>query len=507
MKVTYIYPPLFKPFYPIATRVLTESLLQSKNLDVRFSDLPTRMLHSGTHRKLYGDILSRLDGVSDENALRFVKQKYIENNLFYVFMSHGYFQREMAVPVDSLYALVTCINYSDMVIVKDLLADGKKVVMGGPLVNIGLSPRFFRDFLVKMGLERRKVSDRLIVVSGYVDPATDLRAVVRDWKDTTLGEHDSIAVYACERDFLQRQYGDAKGIPVHLGFNNHCWYGKCKFCTYRTLPRMRFSRPGETGLGECIHRIMAGFKATHIRFTDSYYRFDSPAVKSTLEEAARYNITVYTGIKLLKDPKYIEWLNRYVDCLLIGLETTSDFSLKCIRKGYTFRDIQEALDKVVRYLDKRIFLELSVILDLPAESARDVRNNYRNVEHIKGALEEEGFKAAVHMNILNVHPNMELIHPPGGLLRLGEKDKDLPVSSGKNYLLHILRQAGLDRPSLLPGDPLLNDSSKGSTPLGYLSADTPVLRYDAGGKPLPSDLRVMEPDTMKKILLRTSRKS
>jgi radical SAM superfamily enzyme YgiQ (UPF0313 family) len=102
---------------------------------------------------------------------------------------------------------------------------------------------------------------------------------------------------------------------------------------------------------------------------------------------------------------------------LIGLESTSDFSLDHINKGYTYEDIKEAINNIIKYLDRRIFLEISVILDLPSRDREDIEINYRKIAEIKEGLISEGFKVGFHLNILSVFPNLELIYPKDGLLR------------------------------------------------------------------------------------------
>ena len=111
-----------------------------------------------------------------------------------------------------------------------------------------------------------------------------------------------------------------------------------------------------------IHETMEGFNSKHIRFIDSYYRPHSPVVQEILKEISQYHITIFTGITLLKDKAYVEFVNQYVDCLLIGLESTSDFTLKHVAKGYRYKDIELAVENMIQYLDRRIFLEISVIL-------------------------------------------------------------------------------------------------------------------------------------------------
>ncbi len=506
-KVAYVYPPLFKPFYPMATRIMTENLLRNANFEVEFSRIPVKTYGSGRDKVLYDGIMEKAASRFFENAISFLEQKYMVYNVFYVFMAHGYYDAFIREDFEADHVIITCINFCDLLMVKNLLEKGKKVMLGGPLVNIGLSPDFFRRFLHDMGVEKSKLGDDLIIISGNVDLTTDLYRIIRNWKDGGITENDYGTVYRCKRDFLKPHYGGKKAIPVHLGFHNWCWYGKCKFCTYKELPRMDFLK----GLSvkeavASIQGIMEGFDSEHIRFIDSYYRPHSPVAQEILREISGYHITIFTGITLLKDKTYIESINRYVNCLLIGLESTSDFTLKHVSKGYLYKDIEQAVENMIQYLDRNIFLEISVILDLPHRDADDVRENYRRILHLKERLDEAGFRVAVHMNILSVFPNLSLLYAENALLERSFDPEDMPSSTGKNYLIHLLKESGMDRPSQLPGSVVLPDENNAyGLRYGYISSNVPVMRRDVNGKVLLSDLEIMEEDVMKRILMRKSR--
>ncbi|MCG6877957.1 MAG: hypothetical protein LJE96_02185 [Deltaproteobacteria bacterium] len=507
MKVAYIYPPLFKPFYPMATRIMTENLLRNKNLEVQFSRIPVRTYSSDKDKVLYEGMMEKAVSRFSPNVISFLEQKYMVYNVFYVFMAHGYYDAFIKEDFEAEHIILTCINFCDLLIVKNLLETDKKVVLGGPLINIGLSPDFLRQFLFHMGVQKSKLQDNLIIVSGNVDLTTDLYQIIRDWKDGRITRNDYGTVYECRHDFLKPYYGGKADIPVHLGFNNWCWYGKCKFCTYKELPRMDFLKGMEIDDAVlAIHDIMRGFDSEHIRFIDSYYRPHSPVVQKILQRISQYHITIFTGITLLKDKQYIESINKYVDCLLIGLESTSDFTLKHVSKGYLYQDIEQAVENIIQYLDRSIFLEISVILDLPHRDAEDVRENYRRIAALKDRLDEAGFRVAVHMNILSVFPNLELLYTEDALLKRSFEPNDMPVSTGKNYLIHLLKQAGMDRPSQLPSSMVLPDENNAyGLHYGYISSNVPVVRHDVNGKILLSDLEIMEEDVMKKILTRKSR--
>ena len=508
MKITYIYPPLFKPFYPMATRIITENLLRNKNLVVTFSDIPVTTYASNTADRLYDDIMSKVALKSSPNVASFLNQKYMVYNIFYVFMAQGYFDEYILIDPDTEYNILTCLNFCDLLILKHLLQNNKKVLLGGPLINIGLSPSFIRKFMKLMGVHPSKLIENLIIVSGNIDLTTDLYEIIRNWKDTAIINNSYGTVYECERDFLKDLYESSSAIPVHLGFSNHCWYGKCKFCTYRELPKMNFLAGQETGtVADSIHSLMNTFGSDRIRFIDSYFRSNSAQVQEILEQIKQYHITVYTGITLLKDKQYIDFLNNYVDCLLIGLESMSDFSLRQVDKGYTGRDIEIAVDNIIKYMNKDIFLEISIILDLPAKGSEDVRTNYRKISELKERLTGEGFRVAFHMNILSVFPNLELLHTKEGLLKSSTNHADMNHATGKNYIINILRKCGMDRPLQLPSDCVIRDEDNAHNLLyGYISSDVPVVRYDVNGNALPSDLALMDEAVMKEILTRKSRR-
>jgi len=506
MDVTYIYPPLFKPFYPMATRIITENLLRNDKLDVTFSDMPVRPFASHIDTDLYDEILARAIDRFSPNVMSFLNQKYMVNNIFYVFMAQGYFDPYILKDTETEINILTCLNFCDLLILKHLLDSGKRVVLGGPLINIGLSPVFIREFMRRMGVHPSKLMDNLIIVSGNIDLTTDLYEIISDWKDAVITENNYGTVYDCRRDFLKEFYTETNETPVHIGFNNHCWYGKCKFCTYRELPKMDFLEKQEVNrVSGAIRDLMKGFGSDRIRFIDSYFRSGSAQVQEILERIKDFHITIYTGITLLKKRDYIEFLNRYVNCLLIGLESTSDFSLRQVDKGYAMKDIDIAVDNIIRYMSRDIFLEISLILDLPAKDTEDVKTNYRRIARLKARLENEGFRVAFHMNILSVFPNLELLYTDAGLLRPSTNPSEMGHASGKNYIIDILRQCGMDRPLQLPSNCIIRDEANTHNLVyGYISSDVPIVRYGVDGHILPSDLELVDKSVMKEILTRKS---
>ena len=198
---------------------------------------------------------------------------------------------------------------------------------------------------------------------------------------------------------------------------------------------------------------------------------------------------------------------KYVNTILLGLETVSDFALKNIKKGYTWNDIQEAVDQMIMHMDRNIFLEISTILDLPFRDEEDARTNYQRILEIKGRLEEAGFKVGIHMNILSLFPNLELLTQKPSYFGISDRKEDMEHSTGKNYFIHLLKQAGMDAPLLLPSGKLIADrENPAGLDYGFLSSDLPVMRYDVQGRILPSDLNLMDEAVIKGILKRKSKR-
>jgi hypothetical protein len=256
-----------------------------------------------------------------------------------------------------------------------------------------------------------------------------------------------------------------------------------------------------------IRRLMERFESKELRFIDSYFHADNPRTRAILDQIRDYTVTVYSGIMLLKNVNYIQFINRYVKCLLIGLESASDFTLSHIDKGYLRADIDAAVDRMIQHLDREVFLEISIILDLPARDREDVADNYEYIARMKERLEGEGFRVGIHMNILSLMPNMEMLFGRSSLFEASENVKDLEQSSTKNFMVGWLKAAGMDNPSLLPTRSVLVDreSPKGLE-YGYISSDVPLLRRDVNGNVLPSDLLLMEEKVMERILERRTKR-
>ena len=148
-------------------------------------------------------------------------------------------------------------------------------------------------------------------------------------------------------------------------------------------------------------------------------------------------------------------------------------------------------------------MEISIILDLPARDREDVADNYEYIARMKERLEGEGFRVGIHMNILSLMPNMEMLCAGDSLFAASDAIRDMEQSSTKNFLVGLLKGAGMDNPSLLPtGSVLVDGESPKGLEYGYISSDVPLVRRDVNGRVLPSDLLLMDGGVVGRILER-----
>jgi hypothetical protein len=333
MKVTYVYPPLFSPYYPMATRMFTGNLRQNEKLEATFSRIPVKTYESGVYEALFDRILSEASSMFSPTIRSFMSQKYLSSNLYYVMMTRGYFNDYLFEDREGEYVLMTCINFCDLIIVKQLLENRNRVILGGPLINIKLSPRFIRTLLSKMVVKEELLNRNLIVIAGDIDVTTNLYGYVRRWKDDVIQDTDYGSIYHCENDFLTECFNGSAPSIIHIGFSNRCWYGKCKFCTYKGLPVMDFlSDVHEDRIVDYFRTLKREFGAKELRLIDSYFSIKDRKVRNILDRIREYPIGSFAGILLLKNRNHVEFLHYFLHYLMVGLDSTYSLSYSsCFR--------------------------------------------------------------------------------------------------------------------------------------------------------------------------------
>ena len=157
-------------------------------------------------------------------------------------------------------------------------------------------------------------------------------------------------------------------------------------------------------------------------------------VLKRLKKAERRPV-IHTGILKLKQKKYIEFINECVCSLQIGMESTSDFTLSNVNKGYGYKEILEAVDCMIKNMNKNIIIYLNVILDLPFENQEDRLRNYENLLYIKEKLVKNGFFVQYLFYNITINPNTEIID--NSLIYIDNDISEELTNGGRAYLNYL----------------------------------------------------------------------
>lgn len=461
--VTFMISPLMVfDGYPIFSRVISSALERDKNINVNYSNL--FMLTNSGFRKNY-PLDDKLKEATENVKL------YIKSRPYYVFNDYVINSKEinekMVESVGNSIVLFSSITLDGMFLVKTLLNANKKVVLGGSFTFI-YSFNDIRILLLDLGVSQDKLINNLIIVRGYVGINTNFSQIIENWKDVEFKDNDLSTIYDFEEDCVLK-YRNLMSIlnkrppMMQLTFNQFCPYQKCTFCNYKLLPPVKFSG-GPIEVGRKVNRLVEIYKPRMIWITDNYFDFSQRNI-DILDNINPMDMMIFTGITKLKSKKYLEYINKYINVLYIGVESTIDFTLSKIRKGQTYQDILDAFDNMIKYLNKNTYLVLSIVLDLPSDSKENCELNVVRLRELRDKLIDNGFNVGFDTNFLKVNNRIEIVD--GDFIRKSE----IPTS-GANYALNYI-----DTYPFLPD---------------YL--DINFSRFDANGKMLSSDFELKEAD-------------
>ena len=431
-------PQTFFTRYPISSRILTSNLEKEKRFRIHSTATIPLMCYTKSVTLLQQKYKSILEN-SDETYARYAdawcgSTVFGRFPIFYIFS--GKFDREILDRLETEVIFFTAYTVLDFRVVKILLNDNRKVVLGGSSTFV-YEPELIRKFLLEMGADEDKVKNNLIVVRGYVDKNTDLYKIFEKWEDTEIKENDFSSFWDCTEDVYM------KHVRVYKGFFNTeigalltptCWWGKCTFCTYTCFPHNDFIKGVSVDkLVEHFNIISKNYDSRNIFFHDSYI---NPTAKSKelfkrLSEEG-FKMSFYTGIKLLKNPKYIDFLNDCnMDRIYIGAEHSNDFQLETINKGYGRKELFEMIDVFKKHLKREIIPVILLMVDLPSnapskkDAIQEIKDNYRTFYDIRQELKNEGFAwgAGCQFNLapLRHFPKTNLVD--GNLLRHATSDQ------------------------------------------------------------------------------------
>jgi len=396
-------PQTFFTRYPIASRILTTNLLREPRFKVNYTDTIPLMSYTKSLAKMgsdYRPILERLDETYSTYARWWCGYTTFGRfPIFYTFT--GALDKDILAKLPSETILFTAYTILDIRVVKTLLNDKRKVVLGGSATFI-YTPEMIRAYLIKMGIPKDITEKNLIIVQGYVDLKTDLYKIISDWKDTEIVENDFSTFWDCTEDNFMNHvkiYKQLFNTGINALLTSTCWWGKCSFCTYTCFPKYNFAENTTTDkLADYFREISRKYESKNIFFNDSYL-IDSEYNRDLFQKLSKenYEMSFYTGVLLVKRPKYIEFLNsNSVDRIYIGIETTNNFSLNYINKGYSRKEIIEMVENMKKYMNKSVTPVFLTMVDLPVDAVNEndainqIRDNYKFLYDIRQDLASAG---------------------------------------------------------------------------------------------------------------------
>ena len=479
---------------PAASRILTSALMASPRLDVTFSAAPVNVYLDSFRRHMRA-LRDRPVTSAFESYLRLPIR--VAPHLDVVAGRHD--DRILgSVPTQDV--LLSALSIFDLVVAKRLLDAGKRVALGGNLTAI-YPPAELRRLLAAIGANRERLARDLVILRGHVTATTDLAALLDAWRDCDVGETDHRSLLSCREDFLLR-YLDAlqttnRRLLLAIPLSTGCWYGACEFCTARDQPSLDLTAglsPDEV-LGH-LRDLARLYRTTSIVLTDNYPLL-TDALEAVLRERAPLSVTVYSGVRLLCDERFVQRLDRCVDGLRIGVESGSDFALKQVHKGFDFQATERAVQNIIDHFDRDKELTLLIVYDLPHESVDDVRRGFARLVAIKARLRAAGFSRVVvsgfpllsfpGTELLGSSPQLEAapladladeeLCGAWTLHRWYEQAHGVRLPAELSHLVTPFRRRGLDGAVLPPDLALLDRATveelEDPGPLGTAAADSP----------------------------------
>jgi hypothetical protein len=401
----------------VANRILTQNLLSNPKLDVTFNMTPVALML---------DVFKELDKLQSDPEIirRFRHAKGLwRNEAETMLVTINHIDDFLSV-INGDYLLYSMgIGMFDLLVIKRALEKGLKVVVGG---GYALTIPFerTRKFLKDMGCSDDQLN-RLIIVKGFVDLHTDLYEIIKQGKDYIIKENDFKSFWECKTDYFNRyldiadKLWTAGGVPivrndpgprwhhsyVAFTFNSKCWWNKCKFCLY-TQEDLCLNLLRDVDLDWVTSKIVEtldAHKSNALYLSDNYFLFNrknEPILKKLKEKGIK--IGIYTGIIKLKEKEYVEKINKYITYVNIGLESTSDFTLDYICKGYKQKDVIEAFDNIIQNGNRDVTYLANVIFDLPYYNTKDFWNHVHTLLDVKEKMTNADFEFGYNPRLLSI---------------------------------------------------------------------------------------------------------
>lgn len=482
MDITYTISPMqIINRYPMASRILSSNLIRDHRFDVTFSKavmLTNSSIKSRTKELMTDETIKDLQPTLQV----FLRNIMAKASPFFISTAIKEFTQKLVTLCPDDIVLVTCFSPYDLHFVKMLLDAGKKVVLGGSLVFLGPRPAHtIRASLQLHGVSTKAVDENLIIVKGYVDLYTDLYSIINNWKDHEINGANIESMWSCDFDYLHSELFQMlmkDWNQVCFAFNDKCWWNKCTFCNYCKLSQIDYIKDvDDDKIIRHINNQLEKYKADEIKFIDNYFKF-TDRTKYILDNINAERIGIYTGIPFLKKKEFIDDINEHkISMIHIGLESTSNFTLNKINKGYEFIDVLEATKNITENMNKDTIVSMMIIMDLPTRSQMHVLESYERLLDIRNKMLDAGIRFDISAGLLQISPGIDIVDEQ--YIRTSPLYTE--ECSGEGYLTKAFMNMGL--PGFLP----------------HLT-NYPYKRHGDYGEDIPSDLILLSENKLNDIL-------
>ena len=494
-------PQTFYSRFPIAGRILTTNLVNDKRFKVHFTENIQLKCYTKGFEKWKGLWNDDEDLLAGENSYDVFARGWLN-------IRYGKFNWNCRFPLLYMYTgaldslilenikteIVFCTAYSiiDLRIVKTLLLDKRKVVLGGASTMIYTAEEI-RNYLIEMGIDKDIVDKNIIIVSGYVDLTTDLYDIFNKWVDTTITENDFSTFWDCTEDgFIDyvKIYRNLFDTNLSAIMTSKCWWGKCRYCTYKRLPKIDFCKDVSVDrMLEYFHTLKKNYDSENIFFNDSYFLNNKFNVELMNLMSPDFSMSMFSGVKLMSNKKYLEFINQNnINVLCLGIESVNDFSLDYIVKGYHKKDIIYMLSQIKKYINRPITLFILIMIDLPMNSPNkkqyitDINNDWNFLAEMKKEIIDMGLHVQMAFSPLRHFPKTNLID--NNLLRHAKDGMGYERLSGLNGLYDYFSKKLDMNIDQIVENKVINE---------------PVVRYLPNGEFLESDMHYVDKDVLKYV--------